>query len=129
MTHGGSVASFMLLCFHCRCIADEQRSLALGLQSVFFRALGTIPGPIIVGALFDVSCVYWQEECGDRGNCWVYENYDLSLRMFGVFIGVRIVSLLFAFCTWKFYDVTLCSHSQMTDEKEMMKINKAESLS
>jgi len=111
-----------LSCFHSRCIADEQRSLALGLQSVFFRAFGSIPGPITIGALFDASCVYWQEECGDRGNCWVYENYDLSLRMFSVIVGIRTVSLIFAFCTWMFYDVTLCSHNQMTDEKEMKKV-------
>ena len=89
-----------------RCIADEQRSLALGLQSVFFRALGSIPGPLIFGALFDASCVYWQEECGDRGNCWVYENEDLSLQMLGVSAGIRIVSVMFAFCTWT--DVLWC---------------------
>lgn len=106
-----------------RCIADEQRSLALGLQSVFFRAIGTIPGPLIFGALFDVSCVYWQEECGDRGNCWVYDNEDLSLRMFGVSIGVRVLSVTFAFCTWLFYDVTLCNRGHMTDETEMKKID------
>ena len=69
---------------------------------MFIRTLGSIPGPIIFGALFDASCVYWQEECGDRGNCWVYENEDLSLQMLGVSAcaGIRIVSVMFAFCTW-----------------------------
>ena len=107
-----------------RCIADEQRSLALGLQSVFFRALGSIPGPLIFGALFDASCVYWQEECGDRGNCWVYDNEDMSLRVFGVSMGVRIVSVIFALCTWIFYDVTLCNRGQVTDEAEMKDIER-----
>ena len=108
-----------------RCVADEQRSLALGLQSVFFRAIGTIPGPLIFGALFDASCVYWQRECGDRGNCWVYDNENLSLRMFGISIGIRVLSVVFAFGTWLFYDVTLCNrnHGHVADETEMKKID------
>ena len=86
---------------------------------MFFRALGSIPGPLIYGALFDASCVYWQEECGDRGNCWVYENEDLSLRIFGLSTGIRIISVVFTFCTWMFYDVTLCNRGKVTDEKEI----------
>ena len=112
--------------FH-RCIADEHRSLALGVQSVFFRVLGSIPAPIIVGVLFDSSCVYWQEECGDRGNCWVYNNNDLSLQIFGLMLGVRILSGIFAVCTWLFFDVTLCSHK--TIEIEHSKENGIEMVS
>jgi len=76
---------------------------------VLFRLLGNIPGPIIVGALFDSSCLYWQEECGNRGNCWVYDNNHLSLGMFGVTTGVRVASVIFGFCAWIFFDVTLCN--------------------
>lgn len=99
----------MFSLYVCRCNADEHRTLALGLQAMFIRALGTFPGPIIVGALFDASCIYWQETCGDRGNCWVYKNEDLGLKMFAVTMGIRIGSTVLAFCTWKFYDVTLCN--------------------
>ena len=107
--------------YYCRCIADEQRSLALGLQSVFARALGSIPGPLIFGALFDASCLYWQEECGDRGNCWVYHNEDLGLRLFSVATGVRLASVAFNFLTWLFFDVTFCNRGKVADEKEMNK--------
>ena len=98
--------------FFCRCISDEQRTLALGVQSVFMRALGYIPSPIIVGALFDSSCLYWQEDCGDRGNCWVYDNDDLSFSLFSVGTGVRIISILCAFGAWIFFDATLCNRSR-----------------
>ena len=91
---------------------------------MFFRALGSIPGPLIFGALFDASCVYWQEECGNRGNCWVYDNEDMSLRSFCVSMGVRIVSVLFALCAWILYDVTLCNRSQVSDEAEMKEIER-----
>ena len=84
---------------------------------MLFRVLGGIPGPIIVGALFDASCLYWQEECGDRGNCWVYDNNNLSLRTFGVSLGVRIMSLMFAFCAWIFFDVTFCNHNKVKEQE------------
>ena len=98
--------------FYCRCIPDELRSLALGLQSVFFRVLGSIPGPIVAGALFDTSCEFWQEQCGDRGNCWVYHNEDLSLRIFAVVGSARILTAIFAICIYIFFDVTLCNYNK-----------------
>ena len=85
---------------------------------MFFRVLGSIPGPIIFGALFDGSCLYWQEECGDRGNCWVYDNDDLSLGLFGVSLGVRIVSVIFAFCAWIFFDVTFCNRDKVKEQEK-----------
>ena len=89
----------------------------MGLQSTFIRAIGTIPGPLIVGALFDASCMHWQETCGDRGNCWIYNKEDLSLQIFCVTIGIRCLSILLAVCTWKFYNVTLCNNcGQVTNE-------------
>jgi len=63
-----------------------------------------------MGALFDASCEFWQEQCGDRGNCWVYNNEDLTLRIFVFSTSVRILSSIFAICVWIFFDVTLCSH-------------------
>ena len=95
-----------------RCIADEHRSLGLGIQSVIFRILGSIPGPIVMGALFDASCEFWQEQCGERGNCWVYNNEGLSLRIFGVIGSARILAVIFAICICVFYDVTLCKHDK-----------------
>jgi len=61
-----------------RCVAEEQRTLALGLQFVIFRGLGTIPGPILFGIIFDSACIYWHYECSRRENCWVYDNTKLS---------------------------------------------------
>ncbi|CAI8032335.1 Solute carrier organic anion transporter family member 4A1 [Geodia barretti] len=63
-----------------RCVAEDQRTLAIGTQSFFWRLLGSIPGPILFGAIFDSTCLFWQHECGRRGNCWVYNNTALSQR-------------------------------------------------
>ena len=88
---------------------------------MIWRALGAVPGPIIFGALFDASCEYWQEECDDRGNCWVYDNKSLSLRIFGLTTGIRIVAVLLSLCVWLFFNVTLCNRGkiQAADETEM----------
>jgi len=86
---------------------------------VFFRILGTIPGPIIVGALFDASCLYWREECGGRGNCWVYDNDNLSLQMFGTTVGVRVASVIAAFCAWIFFDITFCNRGKVKEQEEL----------
>ena len=109
-----------------RCIADEQRSLALGIQSVFVRIFGSIPGPIVMGAIFDSSCAFWQEECGDRGNCYVLDNEDLSLRLFLITVAVRIISVAFGFLAWGFFNKTLCNRGIGVDEEnenEMKDVN------
>ena len=102
-----------------RCVADEQRTLALGVQSVLFRILGSIPAPIVFGAIFDAACVYWQFECNQRGNCWVYDNSKLSqgvllLAMLG--IGANFI---LSFLSWIVYPKKTASeqfnHIGMTD--------------
>ena len=68
--------------FHIRRVVPEKmRSFALGVQWLFIRALGSIPGPIMFGAIIDKSCILWQEKrcTGERGNCWVYSSSDLAL--------------------------------------------------
>ena len=84
-------------------MADEERDLALGLQGIFVRVLGTIPGPIIFGLVFDYSCLYPQKECGRFGNCWIYFNEDLRLRSLGHFLGGFGISVIFSIFTWIFY--------------------------
>ena len=84
-------------------MADEQRSLALGVQSVFFRLFGTIPGPIAFGAIIDSGCIYWQYECNRRGNCWVYDNRVLSYRAFAVVVSGLTLNMISRALSWIFY--------------------------
>ncbi len=108
----------MSLLAPCRAVAEEQRSLALGVQSVLWRTLGSIPGPILFGVIFDSSCVYWQYDCGRRGNCWVYNNEEISTRAFAItIIGVIINVVLMLLC-WIFYPPITC---KQPDEEEELK--------
>lgn len=103
-------------CFICRAVADEQRSLALGVQSVFFRVFGAIPGPIAFGAVIDSGCLYWQYECNRRGNCWVYDNSILGFRAFAIALSGLILTAVFYLLTWIFYPPISCkSNSKQVD--------------
>jgi len=60
----------------CRCVQDDQRSFALGIQWIKVRLIGTIPAPMVFGALIDETCILWQDSCreDENGACLVYDN-------------------------------------------------------
>lgn len=60
-----------------RMISDHLR---WSLQWIKVRLLGTIPAPLIFGALIDESCILWQESCDKDagGACLVYDNFYIS---------------------------------------------------
>ena len=111
VVHCPSISSLIQLPYsrlsYCRCVADEQRSLSLGIQSLLFRAFGSAPGPILFGIIIDSTCMYWQRECGRRGNCWAYDNSDLSLRALIAAIGGLVINAVFSVLAWLFYPSTL----------------------
>lgn len=89
----------------CRCVAEEQRTFALGIQSFCFRVIGNIPGPIVLGAVFDLACIYFRYDvpCMSRGNCWVYNNYQLSWSVMAIAsIGICL-NFVFSFLSWLTY--------------------------
>ncbi|KAG1659415.1 Solute carrier organic anion transporter family member 4C1 [Nymphon striatum] len=77
-----------------RCVAESQRSFSLGVQWIFIRVLGSIPGPVVVGALIDKSCNLWQQLCdGSYGSCQSYNNYNLSVTMGIVAFITKLLSV------------------------------------
>lgn len=90
-------------------VAPAQRSTAMGLQSLLYRGLGTVPGPIVFGALIDKSCILWERECDGLGTCWMYRNLDFALYTFGIVVICRILSLLF-------FSASLCLYRPAEEE-------------
>ena len=84
-------------------MADEQRTLALGLQSLLFRAFGSIPGPIVFGVIIDSACLFWQFDCDRRGNCWVYNNIALGNRAMALALCGVAFNFSFSLLTWLAY--------------------------
>ena len=95
----------------CRSVEPIQRSLALGLQTLLIRGLGTVPGPVVFGYLIDITCVMWHITTVDdkqmqnmdssnvgnvenNGSCRVYDNTTMSQNVMFVCIGWRILASL-----------------------------------
>ncbi|KAM9507561.1 solute carrier organic anion transporter family member 4C1 isoform 2-T2 [Guaruba guarouba] len=88
-----------------RCVPDKQRSFALGVQLVFLRLLGTIPGPILFGVAIDNSCTLWDiNDCNTKGACWVYDNERMAYLLMGISAFCKIITIIFtvmAVCLYK----------------------------
>ncbi|OWF46446.1 solute carrier organic anion transporter family member 4A1-like [Mizuhopecten yessoensis] len=77
-----------------RCVDEDHRSFAIGLQWLFLRLLGLIPGPLLVGAVLDGTCEIWTEvPCSDSRFCMMY---DLSRMSSGIMIWWVVISVLTA---------------------------------
>ena len=91
----------------CRCVQDDQRSFALGIQWIKVRLIGTIPAPMVFGALIDETCVLWQESCHEEdGACLVYDNQYMGWWVF----PLSTVSVKFVEASWN-----VISHAQKPD--------------
>ena len=51
-----------------RSVREHERSMALGLQSVVIRLIGSIPGPVLFGYFIDRTCILWDKSCGKISN-------------------------------------------------------------
>ncbi|XP_075991572.1 organic anion transporting polypeptide 26F isoform X2 [Anticarsia gemmatalis] len=86
-----------------RCVREDQRSFALGIQWIKVRLLGTIPAPLLFGFLMDQSCSLWSTSCDKTGACLQYDNYNMSRYMLGIALVGKLCSVLFFFLAWWFY--------------------------
>ncbi|XP_068118988.1 solute carrier organic anion transporter family member 4A1 [Hyperolius riggenbachi] len=78
-----------------RCVSDGQRSFALGIQWILVRTLGAIPGPIAFGSMIDISCLLWQNQSGEKGSCYMYQNSAMSKYMLVAGLVFKVIGLLF----------------------------------
>ncbi|XP_066238004.1 solute carrier organic anion transporter family member 4C1 isoform X1 [Saccopteryx leptura] len=79
-----------------RCVNQRQRSLALGVQLMMLRLLGSIPGPIVFGVTIDSTCMLWDiNKCGIKGACWVYDNIKMSRMLVAISVTCKTVTIFF----------------------------------
>ena len=84
-----------------RCVADKDRTVALGIQSLIFRLFGQLPGPLVLGGIFDLNCILWQEtECGTRGACLEYNTDSLRYSFVGFWLVGVTLNNIFVFLAW-----------------------------
>ncbi|XP_077371151.1 solute carrier organic anion transporter family member 4A1 [Festucalex cinctus] len=78
-----------------RCVPDSQRSFGLGIQWIVVRTFGGIPGPIAFGSLIDISCLLWQDQCGEQGSCYLYQNSAMSQYMLLAGVIYKVLGTIF----------------------------------
>ncbi|XP_008574554.1 PREDICTED: solute carrier organic anion transporter family member 4C1, partial [Galeopterus variegatus] len=79
-----------------RCVNQTQRSLALGIQFLLLRLLGTIPGPIIFGITIDSTCTLWDiTECEIKGACLIYDNIKMAHMLVAICVICKIITIFF----------------------------------
>ncbi|XP_050730182.1 solute carrier organic anion transporter family member 4A1-like isoform X2 [Eriocheir sinensis] len=98
-----------------RCVPDSHRSFALGLQWIVIRLLGTIPGPILFGVLFDHTCILWQSTCGRGGACRSYDNFHMSRYMMAVSVLFKFLSTILFIIAWWMYKAPPTSSDALPD--------------
>ncbi|XP_054580286.1 solute carrier organic anion transporter family member 4A1 isoform X3 [Eptesicus fuscus] len=86
-----------------RCVCDQQRSFALGIQWIVVRTLGGIPGPIAFGWVIDKACLLWQDQCGQQGSCFLYQNAAMSRYMLIAGLVYKVLGFLFFAAAYVLY--------------------------
>jgi hypothetical protein len=77
------------------CINEkEMNSLGLGIKQFFMTAFGTIPGPIMFGAVIDSQCTYWHTDLSDQSVCKMYDNRGFALGMGLMGMGFKFICFL-----------------------------------
>ncbi|KAJ1527748.1 hypothetical protein ONE63_007703 [Megalurothrips usitatus] len=62
-----------------RAVDARDKSFAQGLSLFLISIFAFIPGPILFGAIIDSTCLVWDESCGRKGNCWLYDKHSFRL--------------------------------------------------
>ena len=80
-----------------------------------------MPGPILLGAIFDVACLLYQETCEGQGSCWVYDTQFISEGIVWACLVVKSVSglsFLLALICYKAPDNTSDEINMIVEEEK-----------
>ena len=53
------------------------------------------PYSVVYGAVTDSACLIWEEKCGQKGNCWVYDTTKFRNLLHGLTLGLYIMGSVF----------------------------------
>ena len=78
-----------------RCVEERDKSFAMGIAMTVFGTFGSIPYPLIFGAIADSACLIWEESCGGKGNCWLYDAQKFRYYLHGAAFTFMTVGSIF----------------------------------
>ncbi|XP_058819786.1 solute carrier organic anion transporter family member 74D [Topomyia yanbarensis] len=100
-----------------RCVAKEDKSFTQGLILMMISLFALIPGPIIYGRIIDSTCLVWTEECGERGNCQLYDQRLFRYYINLTALGLTAIGVFFDLLVW-WYGRTLDLYGDQEAEQK-----------
>ena len=46
------------------------------------------------GAIINLTCIYWQQSCGNRGACWLYDVANYRYAYYGCLAALQIGAMV-----------------------------------
>ncbi|EDV19391.1 uncharacterized protein TRIADDRAFT_33605 [Trichoplax adhaerens] len=86
-----------------RSVPENQRVYALGVSSAMIRLAGNLPGPILIGAFIDYSCLLWGNECDSSSTCWFYDSRKMGMYLYISLIMIKLLSTFLFILSWRYY--------------------------
>ncbi|XP_050026644.2 solute carrier organic anion transporter family member 74D-like [Dermacentor andersoni] len=77
-----------------RCVDPADKGIAIGMLAGCLNFLGAIPYPLIYTAIFDATCLVWEDRGGRRGNCSFYDVDKLRVAYHAVTIVFMSLGLV-----------------------------------
>lgn len=117
------IAQTPLVSMVLRCTEEDQRSFALGLNAFVVRMLGSLPGPLLIGAIIDHACSVWQTTCEGDSSCWIYNDMSLAANLIILILALRLVSIVSLLLADRTYKSTSNSYPQKNEENQLNPTN------
>ncbi|XP_074603030.1 solute carrier organic anion transporter family member 74D-like [Brevipalpus obovatus] len=83
-----------------RCVDSQDKAMALGFLSFAVGLFGNVPCPIIYGYVVDWSCIFWEETCGKRGACRMYDPFRFRVAFHGITAMIIFIAFLVDMMVW-----------------------------
>lgn len=112
-----------------RCVDQNDKAFAIGLESTFISLVAWIPAPIVYGAIIDHACILWRTDCGVKGNCWMYDPTKFrqylhattaTLMMIATFFNIFVCFFVRNLDLYREDEETPIDHSAAEDGSRMM---------
>jgi solute carrier organic anion transporter, putative (fragment) len=73
--------------------------LSLSLLLSLFSS-GNVPCPIIYGAVVDSACLFWEDNCGQRGACRIYDPAKFRIFFHGLTAAIMFAAFIVDSIVW-----------------------------
>lgn len=78
ITSSGKIGNILI---NYRAVSVEDKTFSQGLSLLMLSLFAFIPGPILFGHIIDTTCIIWDESCGGKGNCWLYNKDEFRRKL------------------------------------------------